>query len=111
MPEEGPEGKADKEKQKQTHDAVDFQPTTRDSKIPILRRSALYFVSLLMRAFAGQLEDMSTVAVYALPGELMRRAKTTVGYVAATDEDLVVRVMAKETLESLDSLAEAMLGL
>ncbi|GJE84525.1 RTP1-C1 domain-containing protein [Phanerochaete sordida] len=104
---EGPE----KEKPKPKRDAVEYQPTTNNSKIPTLRRSALYFVSLLARAFAGQLEDVSTVAVYALPGELMRKAKTTIGYVAATDEDLVVRVMAKETLEELDSLAEAMLGL
>ena len=92
-------------------DSVEYQPTTKDSKIPTLRRSALYFLSLLTRAFAAQLEDASTLAVYILPGDLMRRAKTTVGYVAATDTDLVVRVMAKETLESLDDLAEGMLGL
>ena len=41
----------------------------------------------------------------------MRRAKTTVGYVAATDDDGVTRFMAKETVEGLDALAEAMLGL
>lgn len=41
----------------------------------------------------------------------MRRAKTTVGYVAATDGDGLVRVMAKEVSEGLDDLAEAILGL
>lgn len=107
------ESQTDQEKSraKPKQDAVEYQPTSKDSKIPTLRRSALYFISLLTRAFAGQLDDICTVAVYALPGDLMRRAKTTVGYVAATDEDLVVRVMAKETLDGLDSLAEAMLGL
>lgn len=102
-----------REKKPQTvkQDSNEYQPTTKNSKIPTLRRSALYFLSLLTRAFVAQLEDASTVAVYVLPGDLMRRAKTTVGYVAATDADLVVRVMAKEALEGLDDLAEAMLGL
>lgn len=106
------EGEAPAEKPKiAKQDAVAFEPTTKNAKVPTLRRSALYFLSLLTRAFAAQLDDVSTIGVYALPGETMRRAKTVVGYVAATDEDLVVRVMAKETLEGLDSLAEAMLGL
>ncbi|KAI0773425.1 hypothetical protein BC629DRAFT_722564 [Irpex lacteus] len=94
-------------------DSTDFKPTTRDSKIPILRRSALHLLSLLTRAFASQLNDSgaSTRVVYALPGDLMRRARTTVGYVAATDADGITRVMARETGEGLDALAEAMLGL
>ncbi|KAI0092021.1 hypothetical protein BDY19DRAFT_983564 [Irpex rosettiformis] len=94
-------------------DSTDFKPTTKDSKIPILRRSALHLLSLLTRAFASQLDDSGGSArlVYVLPGELMRRAKTTVGYVASTDHDGVTRVMAKETAEGLDAFAEAMLGL
>ncbi|EKM59775.1 uncharacterized protein PHACADRAFT_114971 [Phanerochaete carnosa HHB-10118-sp] len=108
--EESSESKVDPERSKRRQDAVNYQPTTKDSKIPTLRRSALYFITLLARAFASQLE-MSSGSVYALPGDLMRRAKTIVGYVTATDEDLVVRVMARETLEGLDNLAEAMLRL
>jgi hypothetical protein len=94
-------------------DSSEFTPTTRDAKVPLLRRSALHVLSLLTRAFAAQLDDPAGVAtrVYALPGELMRRARTTVGYIAATDEDGVVRVMARESAEGLDALAEAMLGL
>ena len=91
-------------------DAVEYSPTTTNPKVPILRRSALHFLSLLTRVLVAQVEDVSTVAVYALPGDLMRRAKTTVGYIAATDVDLVVRVMAKEALEGLSGLAEAVLG-
>ncbi|KAI0702915.1 hypothetical protein BC835DRAFT_1263578 [Cytidiella melzeri] len=94
-------------------DYTDFKPTTNDPKIPILRRSALHLLVLLTRACVSQLDGSvgSARVLYALPGELMRRAKSTVSYVAATDEDGVVRVMARETREELDALAEAMLGL
>ncbi len=88
-----------------------FQPTTTNSKIPTLRRAALHFLTLLLRAFTEQVEESSTAAVYALPGEVMRRAKTIIGYVTITDEDAIVRVMAKEGLDALDGLAIAMLGL
>ncbi len=112
--EDGAENSTESTTQKASKvDSADFKATTRDSKIPILRRSALHLLSLLTRAFASQLNDSgaSTRVVYALPGDLMRRARTTVGYVAATDEDGITRVMARETGEGLDALAEAMLGL
>ncbi|KAI0347118.1 hypothetical protein BDW22DRAFT_498107 [Trametopsis cervina] len=95
------------------YDSAEFTPTTKDAKIPILRRSALHLITLLTRAFASQLDDPAGAAksVYVLPGELMRRAKTTVAYVAATDADVVVCAMARETGEELDALAEDMLSL
>lgn len=93
------------------HDSVDFRPTTKDPRIPILRRSALHLLALLIQAFISQIDDPASKSLYVLPGELMRRAKNTVGYIAVTDEDEIVRVMAKEASEGLDSLAEAMLGL
>ncbi|THG97618.1 hypothetical protein EW026_g4415 [Hermanssonia centrifuga] len=105
------EEKDDKETEAPKRDTMTFQPTTTNSKIPTLRRAALHFLTLLLRAFTEQVEESSTAAVYALPGEVMRRAKTIIGYVTITDEDAIVRVMAKEGLDALDGLAIAMLGL
>ena len=45
-----------------------------------------------------------------LPPGLMERTRTTLGYVAAADADNVVRVMAREAVEGLDQLVEAILG-
>lgn len=102
----------EKEQEKKfKHDTAAFQPASKDSKIPTLRRSALHFLSLLMKAFTEQLDGRSSnSSVFVLPADIMKRARTTIGYVAATDADLIVRVMAKEALEGLDRYMEVMLG-
>lgn len=130
--EEGSEDQAQKEvkpDEKPKPDSTEFKPTTTSSKIPPLRRAALHFLILLTRAYAAQVDDASAMlsgspsislspsgsgtrrTVYVLPPDVLRRARTTAAYVAATDEDGIVRVMAGELVESLDGLAEAMLGL
>lgn len=90
---------------------MDAQPTSTNSKFPPLRRAALHFLSLLIQACTARLYESSDGTDMVFPPQLVRRAKTTLGYVAATDEDAVVRVMARETLEGLDRLAEAMMGM
>lgn len=115
--------------EKSKPDSTQFKPTTTSSKIPPLRRAALHCLILLTRAYAAQVDDASALLssspsvslspsgpgtrrmVYVLPPDVLRRARTTAGYVAATDEDGIVRVMAGELVESLDGLAEVMLGL
>lgn len=118
-----------KPNEKPKPDSTEFKPTTTSSKIPPLRRAALHFLILLTRAYAAQVDDASAMlsgspsillspsgsgarrTVYVLPPDVLRRARTTAAYVAATDEDGIVRVMAGELVESLDGLAEVMLGL
>ncbi|KZT72491.1 hypothetical protein DAEQUDRAFT_722639 [Daedalea quercina L-15889] len=91
-------------------DTMDAQPTSRNSKFPPLRRAALHFLALLIQACAERLYDSDAAGALTFPTRLVRRAKTTLGYVAATDEDAVVRVMAREALEGLDQLAQATVG-
>ncbi|KAH9844158.1 uncharacterized protein C8Q71DRAFT_731516 [Rhodofomes roseus] len=96
-----------------TPDTMDAQPTSSNSKFPPLRRAALHFLTLLIQACTAQLYDSDAGGAPAFPTfptRLVRRAKTTLGYVAATDEDAVVRVMAREALEEIDQLAHAMVG-
>lgn len=90
---------------------MDSQPTSKNSKFPPLRRAALHFLALLIRANTTRLYNSGDARENVFPTHLVRRVKTTLGYVAATDEDAVVRVMAREALEGLDQMAEATLGI
>lgn len=89
---------------------MDSQPTSNDSKLPPLRRAGLHFLALLVRA--------STTHVYGrshrgnpFSRAQLNRTKTTLAYLASTDEDNIVRVMAREVIESIDQLNAAMMGL
>jgi len=44
-------------------------------------------------------------------GSQIKRIKVTLAYVGSTDKDNVVRVMAREAIEGLDQLSEAIMGL
>jgi hypothetical protein len=46
-----------------------------------------------------------------IPDAYLGRARTTLGYVSSTDEDTVVRVMAREAGEELAQLSNALVGL
>ncbi|KZT12600.1 uncharacterized protein LAESUDRAFT_638789 [Laetiporus sulphureus 93-53] len=89
---------------------MDAQPTSTNSRFPPLRRAALHFLSLLIQACISRVYEYGDGDQLAFPPHLVKRAKNTLGYVAATDDDAVVRVMAREALEGLDQLAEAALG-
>lgn len=106
-----PEEAANEERKEFKIDSTEFKATTTSSKIPPLRRAALHLIMLLLRAYAAQVEEDSVKAIYVLPPEVLKRARTTAGYVSVTDEDSIVRVMAREVIEELDKSAEAMLGL
>ncbi|PIL37009.1 hypothetical protein GSI_00701 [Ganoderma sinense ZZ0214-1] len=89
---------------------MDSQPTSTNTKFPPLRRAALHFLSLLIQACIYRVYETGDAEGLMLPPGLMKRARTTLGYVAATDADDVIRVMAREAVEGLDQLAEAVLG-
>ena len=105
------EKKPDEDKKPWKADTSEFKPTTTNSKLPPLRRAALHFLSLMLRAYASQVENTAAKAIYVLPPASLNRVRLTTGYVASTDEDSIARVMAREVVEDVDALAEAMLDL
>lgn len=96
--------------------AMDNQPTAADTKFPPFRRASLHFLGVLVRAYTRRAYDCSGSSasagsvspVHDFP---VRRATTTLGYVAATDADAVVRVMAREVSEAMHALQRAFVGL
>ncbi|KAI0677089.1 hypothetical protein C8Q78DRAFT_959916 [Trametes maxima] len=111
----GPDSESDHEGEtkdfQESAPAVDAQPTSANTKFPPLRRAALHLLSLMTRACTNRVYSEGSADGLLLPPALLRRAKTTLAYVAATDADDVVRVMARETMEGLDQMAEAIIGL
>ena len=113
-------------------DVMDTNPTTTEMKAAPLRRAALHFLSQLLRAHISSLYNArSTRAVgdsnvtlnvegvwmqgisardEVIPAALLRRAGIVLGYVGVTDEDGVVRVMAREASDLVDQYNEACLG-
>lgn len=89
---------------------MDSHPTVANSKFPPLRRAALHFLALLIRACTSRVYDIGSTGML-IPIAYITRARTTLGYVGSTDEDAVVRVMAREAREGLGQLSSALLGL
>jgi hypothetical protein len=89
---------------------MDTQPTVANSKFPPLRRAALHFLALLIRACISRVYGMGSMGIL-VPGAYLTRASATLGYVASTDEDAVVRIMAREAGEGLEQLSNALVGL
>jgi hypothetical protein len=96
--------------------SMDSQPTAADAKFPPFRRASLHFLGVLVRAYTRRAYASSGASAsnggmppaYDFP---VRRATTTLGYVAATDVDTVVRVMAREVGEDMLALQRALIGL
>ncbi|KAA1475539.1 hypothetical protein DENSPDRAFT_429786 [Dentipellis sp. KUC8613] len=82
---------------------MDADPTSTNAKLPPLRRAALHFLGILVRAYTRRAYDEIENGVHEFP---LRRAKVTLGYVAATDVDAVVRVMAREVGEAVVAMEE-----
>jgi hypothetical protein len=86
---------------------VDSHPTSTNSKLPPLRRAALHFLMrLVQQATVDAYQSGSMGQAFSI-----KRARTTVAYVASTDEDAVVRVMAREVLDALKDLVQASVGM
>lgn len=87
----------------------EFELTSNNPKLPPLRRAALHLLSLVFRETTKAIYD-SSFGGSIFSNSLMRRAKTTLSYVASTDEDIVVRVMAREAGGNLDRMQQAIIG-
>ncbi|KAI6047223.1 hypothetical protein EDC04DRAFT_2622339 [Pisolithus marmoratus] len=87
---------------------IDSTPTSIDPKLPSLRRSALHFLTLLMRTVTQATYEESAVELPSI--SFLRRAKATLGYISSADEDGITRVMAREADESINQLMKIILG-
>jgi hypothetical protein len=92
------------ERKEQTEEAITI--STSNSKFPSLRRAALHFLSLVIRATTARLYDSRGTgeATYDISTQ---RARTVLTYASSVDEDIVVRVMAREALEALEQMQQA----
>jgi len=90
--------------------SMDSQPTSTNPRFPPLRRAALHFLSLLVRSMTEYVYEKSPTGMN-IPVITLRRAKTVLAYVASTDEDNLVRIMAREAGEGLQQLQQALFGL
>lgn len=90
------------------HPTMDTHPTVANSKFPPLRRAALHFLTLLIRECISRVYDIGSTGML-IPNTYITRARTTLGYIASTDEDAVVRVMAREVREILRQLSNALI--
>ncbi|KAI9509135.1 hypothetical protein F5148DRAFT_1348955 [Russula earlei] len=87
--------------------SMDSHPTAADATFPPFRRASLHFLGVLVRAYTRRAYSSRSSANDEFP---LRRATVTLGYVAATDADSVVRVMAREVAEALQTLDRALVG-
>lgn len=98
-------------------ESMDSQPTAVNSKFPPLRRSALHFLALIARSLIARVYDSDSADTDArsvlgldLSTAALSRVLTVLKYIAATDADDVVRVMAREAAELLEQLRQLLLG-
>lgn len=90
-------------------DTLDTQPTSTNTKLPPLRRGALHFLALLVRALVERAYEGKPPEASVLH-TLTNRGAAVANYVAATDVDGVVKVMARETCEIIEQLRRPALG-
>jgi hypothetical protein len=92
--------------------SMDDQPTAANPTFSPFRRASLHFLGILVRAYTQRAYDSSVggsgMSVDDFP---TRRAATTLTYIAATDADAVVRVMAGEVGDAVHTLERASVGL
>ncbi|KAF6762641.1 hypothetical protein DFP72DRAFT_876446 [Ephemerocybe angulata] len=89
--------------------AGDNDHLTANSKYPPLRRAALHLLALLIRSSAQAIEDGHQIMPFSVA--FVKRAHLTLGYISGTDDDSVVRVMAREVNEELSSFESYLVGL
>ena len=93
---------------------MDNQPTAANPTFPPFRRASLHFLGILVRAYTRRAYASSDSSVggsgMSVDDFPMRRAATTLAYIAATDADAVVRVMAGEVGDAVHTLERALVG-
>lgn len=89
---------------------MDSNPSSKNPKFPPLRRAALRFLTLVIQAATGQLYDqLETDMSKIFSQALFYRLRVTLGYISSSDEDNIVRLMARDATEGLKQLQQAIL--
>jgi hypothetical protein len=95
--------------------SMDNQPMAANPTFPPFRRASLHFLGILVRAYTRRAYASSDSGVsgsgMSVDDFPTRRAATTLAYIAATDADAVVRVMAGEVGDAVHTLERALVGL
>jgi hypothetical protein len=86
---------------------TDSNPVSTNSKIPSLRRAALHFLILIIRSVTNEVPDDIEAISRVFRQGAITRARATIAYIASTDKDNVVKLMARETAEMLDDLGRS----
>jgi hypothetical protein len=99
----------------QSSTSMDTQPTAANPTFPPFRRASLHFLGILVRAYTRRAYASSDSSVggsgMSVDDFPTRRAATTLTYIATTDTDAVVRVMAGEVGDAVHTLERALVGL
>ena len=95
----------------ETNLTLDSNLSLTNPKSASLRRAALHFLSILITASTKLVYEETTINPNFFPRDMFHRLSITVGYVSSTDEDKVVRMMARESKEHLEQLQRAVFGL
>lgn len=89
--------------------AMDSDPLQRDTKLSPLRRSAIHLLTVLVKALLDQVHERGASGVHGNSFSA-QRGLTTLRYIATTDADNTVRVLAAEGADLLAQLRRAMLS-
>lgn len=88
----------------------DSDPAIANAKLPSLRRAAIHLLSQLIREATKEVYE-SPQRKSTLISSSIERARITLTYVAGTDGDTLVRVMARETAGLIHDLERAAVGI
>ncbi len=89
--------------------AMDADPLRKDAKLSPLRRSAIHLLTVLVKVLLDQVYESGVSGVHG-DSFSAQRGLTTLRYIATTDADNTVRVLAAEGVDLLAQLRRAMLG-
>jgi len=89
---------------------VEVNPLLTNPRTP-LRRAALHFLSILIKASTKLAYEETTRNPTLLSRGVFQRLSITLGYISSTEKDNVVWVMAREAKENLEQLQRAAFGL
>lgn len=87
--------------------AIDEDPLRKDAKLSPLRRSAIHLLTALVKVLLDQVYESGVSDVHR-DSFSAQRGLTTLRYIATTDADNTVRVLAAEGVDLLVQLRRAM---
>ena len=90
--------------------AMDEDPLRKDAKLSPLRRSAIHLLTALVKGLLDQVYESGVSDVHR-DSFSAQRGLTTLRYIATTDADNTVRVLAAEAVDLLAQLRRAVLSI